>query len=157
MKRYPSRRVRSGSYPLYRMVMLSILVGAVLSLLRRSSPDSVLAVAGVTGSVVYLVGSLLGSGLILLGLYLRTAWHSLQVERLGAILLATNSGVFLVAVVSAYGIPTATSTWSALAVGLYCVYRAAREIPRELRELRSIAYKKNDEDGGAPWVECGYH
>lgn len=155
MKRYPSRRVRSGSYPLYRMIMLSILIGAVLSLLRRSSPDSVLAVAGVTGSVVYLVGSLLGSGLILLGLYLRTAWHSLQVERLGAILLSTNGGVYLVAVVSAYGIPTATATWGALAVGIYCIYRAALEIPRELRELRSIAHKKNDEDGGAPWVECG--
>lgn len=139
MRSHGWRRVTSGSFPLYRLLMTALLISAVLGLTVGSAPDSVTEAAGLTGDILYLSAQLAGSGLVILALHIRKAWMSLQLERLGTIAVATNSAIYAVAVINTYGLPTAAATWGAGALGLYCTYRALREIPRELRELRAVA------------------
>lgn len=141
----PARRVDSGSYPLYRMLMAALVISAALGLIMQDVPDSVSQVTNFSGHVVYLAAQLGGSGMILVALHLKRAWLSLQLERLGSVGVATNAGIYSVAVASEYGLPVAAATWGSMALGLYCLYRGIYEVPKELAELRAIALEHRAE------------
>lgn len=144
VRRY-NRHVQSGSWPLYRLIMVALLISSTLSLTISSTPDSVSALAGTAADGLYLSAALAGSALVLVGLYIQKAWLSLQLERLGAILVATNAAVYAVAVIYTYGMPTAAATWGSIALGIYCTYRALVEIPRDLAEIRELAREQYGE------------
>lgn len=137
-----TRRVESGSFPLYRLVVLGILISAILQALLFSVPASVAAV--VPGVLVYFywLTQAGGAALLLLGLYTEKARKSLHLERVGAITLATSGFMYFAAVCINLGmIPLSTGTWVIFAFSLYLVYRVWKEIPRELHAVEVAARK----------------
>lgn len=135
----PSRRVDSGSYPLYRMIMLSSLISACMQIITGRVPGSVDEAGGLITDVAYLAAQIIGCSLIIASFWIGRAWLSLQVERIGCLCAATNVGIYVVTVVSSSGMPVAAATWGAIAVGVYCAYRGLWEIRQEIKELHAVA------------------
>ena len=146
----PLRRVASGSFPLYRFLVLGVLISGLLQVAYWEVPASVSNTSPHAFDYVYAVMQPVGAVVILLGLYTRRAMLSLQLERIGGTALATAGGMYAAAVtINNGGPPLTAATWTVFAMTVYLVYRIAIEIPQEINALECEARRRLNEDGGA--------
>lgn len=121
------RRVESWSYPLYRLSVVALLASAVCQLALWKVPDSVSDNSPGYFDVVFMVLQILGAAMVLIAVespFPRQLEDSLQLERTGAILLATVCLTYFASVcINNRGIPVSSGVWLAGAFGLYCLYR----------------------------------
>lgn len=121
------RRIESGSYPLYRMCTVALLVSALCQIVLWKVPDSVSDNSPGYFNVVFMVLQIVGAATVLVSV--ETPWprrlvDSLQLERVGAILLATVCLVYFASVcINNRGVPVSSGVWLTGAFGVYCLYR----------------------------------
>ena len=137
-----TRHVESGSFPLYRLVVLGILISALLQAFLWSVPVSV--AAAIPGALIYAYWAFQagGAAILLTGLYTERAMRSLHLERTGAITLAASGFLFFVAVwIGTGALPLSSGTWVIFMLSIYLVYRVLKEIPKEIRAVELAAQK----------------
>ncbi|MGO3325303.1 hypothetical protein [Gordonia sp. (in: high G+C Gram-positive bacteria)] len=143
------RRVASGNFPLYRLIVLGVLVSGILQTIYWKVPASVANSAPQAFDVVYAAMQPAGAAVLLAGLYTRRALMSLQLERIGGTALATAGFMYTASVTINNGtVPLTAATWAIFMLSVYLVYRVTREIPREIRGLE-VEARRIVEDGGA--------
>lgn len=136
------RRVESGSFPLYRLIVLGVLISGILQAVYWEVPPSVASTSPQTFDFVYAGLQSAGAVVLLAGLYTRRAMRSLQLERIGGTALATAGFMYSAAVIGSNGGPPLTAaTWAIFMLSVYLVYRIVREIPREIRAIEVEAHR----------------
>lgn len=141
-----TRRVKSGTYPLYRLIAVSAVVSAILQMSYKSWPASFESATqtewmGWIFSTIQLLGGLSIWGALHLHddeePALSRVQLSLSLERTGVMLLMSVVCTYTYGVIQQNGGPPKTwATLSLVAFLFYLVYRFI-EIGRALRELRS--------------------
>lgn len=145
----PWRRVASGNFPLYRLIIFGVLISGILQAAYWEVPASVSNSSPALFDLIYAVMQPVGAAVLLAGLYTRRAILSLQLERIGGTALATAGAMYAASVtVNNGGPPLTAATWSVFALTVYLVNRISREIPREIRALEDEA-RRIVKDGGA--------
>lgn len=137
-----TRRVQSGNFPLYRLVILGILVSGVLQACYWEVPPSVSNTAPSMVDLVFAVMQSAGAAILLAGLYTKRAMLSLNLERVGGIAVATAGFMYTCAVVlNNGGLPLTAATWSIFMLSIYLAFRVSVEIPREVRAIEREALR----------------
>lgn len=139
-----TRRVTSGNYPLYRILIVCSLLSAIAQALNRQATESVSAVAPAWFDWTFIGLQGLAAGLILWGLYWSDDTHydqerfndSLNLEFAGLLFMQTVITVNMVAVVFYYDRPPTTQgSW--LQIGLwFWIWFRGWEIYKVIRGLR---------------------
>lgn len=144
----PLRRVASGSFPLYRFLVLGVLVSGILQAVYWEVPASVSNSSPEMLDLIYATMQPAGALVLLIGLYTRRAMLSLQLERIGGTALATAGLMYAASVtINNGGPPLTAATWTVFAMTVYLVYRITIEIPQEITALEREA-RRIIEDGG---------
>lgn len=134
-----SRRVVSGSWPLYRICALMLTISGVIQLVTGKLPGSVTGTSSPEWTdVTYVWMQMLGGALVLWSLMvgMKDLEKSLNLERIGAILIFCSSLTYVVSVVDYNsGVPTSSGVWLVVGVGLYTGFRVW-EISRVIRATR---------------------
>ncbi|AKJ71830.1 hypothetical protein TIN4_33 [Tsukamurella phage TIN4] len=151
-----TRKVYSGSYPLYRMICFFGVVSAVLSFAGDAWPASfVEATDGAVYQNIFGGMQLVGCLLVLVGMYfhkedepsLQKVSTALYLERTGCSLLIPVVASYTWGVIQMnMGPPTTWATLTLVAAGLYFVIRFI-EIGRVLKGLRANAPKAEELKG----------
>lgn len=144
-----TRRVQSGSFPLYRLIVLGVLVSGILQIGYWEAPESVVNTTAASFDYVYLTLQFAGAAFLLTGLFVRRAMLSLNLERIGGTALATAGFMYTAAVgLNNGGPPLSAATWAITMLSVYLVYRVFREIPREIHLVERKAKQIIKERGG---------
>ena len=146
-----TRRVVSGSFPLYRLMVAGVLVSAMLQIIYQKVPESVEATSPRVFDYVYLVAQAGGAVVLLGSMYTRRPLLSLNLERFGAATLAMSCALYVAAaVLNNSGPPLSSGVWLVVALLIYLVWRAFRDIPRDLRVMEQTAQAiiDSEEDRG---------
>lgn len=140
------RRVLSGSYPLYRLIVVGIFLSAVLQLVTGRLPRTVAHMThGLTVTYeCFLIFQILGAVMIVASFALNRALLSLQVERIGAIALTASCAIYVASAWIFGGVATSPSTWTMTALMVYLVWRITLEIPKEVRGVVQAAQSVAD-------------
>lgn len=120
-----SRRVDSGSWPLYAILLVSTMLASAAQLLRWEAPPSVAEQSPSWFDTWFIVVQPLGAAIVLLALFaVRDLVASLHLERIGCLLLVTVGLAYVLAVVlNRAGLPTGYGTWLSLGFSVYCAHR----------------------------------
>lgn len=139
-----TRRVTSGNYPLYRILIVCSLAAAVAQAMDRNATMSVSAIAPTWFDWSFIGAQAVASLMVLWALYSYDEANydqerfndSLNLEFIGLLFMQTVITVNLVAVMFYYGRPP-TSQGSWLQIGLwFWIWFRAWEIWRTMRGLR---------------------
>lgn len=141
-----TRVVTSGSYPLYRLMVMGAVISGILQVVFRKTPESLKSL-GLHPAYdwFFLLMQLGGALTILVALYMENeeepepdhAHLSLSLEQTGLFFLGTAMVVFQFGViVNNGGPPLAAVTWFGIAFIAYIIKRM-REVRRAIKELRS--------------------
>lgn len=115
-----TRTVKSGSPPLYRLLVIGVIISGIAQAFAQEAPESITAQTPPWFDYAFMGLTLMSGLLILVGLYLvdENKYHaqrladSLSIERLGLAFLMTVIAVNIVAVVIYYGRPpTGMGSW----------------------------------------------
>lgn len=115
-----TRVVESGSPPLYRLLVVGVVISGIAQAFAQEAPESITAQTPPWFDYAFIGFTLMSGILILVGLYLvdenryhaRKLADSLSIERLGLAFLMTVIAVNVVAVVFYYGRPpTSMASW----------------------------------------------
>ncbi|NIL77588.1 hypothetical protein [Rhodococcus sp. B10] len=138
------RKVISGSWPLYRICMLMLTISGAFQLITGKVPGSVSATNSPEWTdIVYMWMQFLGGAVTLASLTIgwRDISAAMGIERVGAVLVAFSSLIYVMSVVDYNsGPPTSSGVWLVIGVGTYCAYRVFeisdtfREAERKRRE-----------------------
>lgn len=135
-----TRRVASGNFPLYRLIVLGILISGILQVGYWEAPASVANTSPRVFDLIYLAMQGVGALVLLTSLYVRRAMLSLNLERIGGAALSTAGFMYLTAVIlNNDGPPLTAATWSILMLSVYLLFRVFYEIPREIRQIERKA------------------
>lgn len=144
-----TRRVQSGSFPLYRLIVLGVLISGILQIGYWEPPESVVNTSAASFDYIYLALQFAGSAILLVGLFVRRALLSLNLERVGGTALATAGFMYGAAVtINNGGPPLSAATWAIIMLSVYLVFRVLWEIPREIRLVERKAKRIIKERGG---------
>jgi len=135
-----SRRVVSGSWPLYRICALMLTISGGVQLVTGKLPGSVTGTASPEWTdLAYVWMQLIGGLLVLWSLLVgaRDLEKSLNLERVGAIFIFVSSLTYVVSVVDYNsGVPTSSGVWLVVGVGIYTAFRVW-EITRVISQTRT--------------------
>lgn len=120
-----SRRVDSGTWPLYVMQLVALLISAAIQVVQWKVPPSVGHASPGWYDTFFLVSQPLGAFIVLVALFLiRPIVPSLQLERIGCIINFFVGTIYVAAViVTNSGPPAAGATWLIAGFALYSLYR----------------------------------
>lgn len=132
-------RIRSGKYPLYRLIVFGVLVGSVVQALFGPSP-AIVSQFDVTLTDIYISGQFVGSVFILVSIqFMKDTPTAARVERFGLVWLALAIAVYVASVcLNNEGLPESTATYVLASIGIYFVYRI-RETNNNLKEYKKRA------------------
>lgn len=137
-----ARQVASGPYPLYRLLIIAVIVACILQF-WLGVPASVALAAGTTVPLdtLFLCFQAAGSIIVLCSFYVRQAMLSLQLERFGCIALCTSGFIYFAAalIVLSGPVPVSSAIWCSLFFAFYLTRRAFYEIPYNISEVRKAA------------------
>lgn len=119
------RRVDSGTWPLYVILLVSTLAASVVQLIRWESSPSVAEQSPGWFDTWFIVVQPVGAIVVLVALFaVRNLVASLQLERIGCLALITVGLAYVFAVIlNRTGLPTGYGTWLSLGFSTYCAYR----------------------------------
>lgn len=151
VNRFVGRVIESGSFPLYRFILVATFVSSLIQLITWEVPASVATQTPNFLDIGYSILQGAGSLTILISAYTTGAILSLRIEFFGSTMLATACGMYAVAVFSASeDIPLSGGTWETVGLLLYILFRMVIEIPREKTEVSLAAMsvvEKRKRDG----------
>ncbi len=155
VNRSVGRAIESGSFPLYRFILVATFVSGLIQLITWiitwKVPASVATQTPNFLDIGYSILQVAGSLTILISAYTTGAILSLRIEFFGSTMLATACGMYAVAVFSASeDIPFSDGAWETVGLLLYILFRMFIEIPREKTEVSLAAMsvvEKSKRDG----------
>lgn len=112
-------------WPLYRIILWGVVAAVASSAITGEVPPSIAQATPAWYDLWFTVAMGIGAAANLAALHLvGNLVSSLQLERVGCIILATVSIIYLAAVISNRGgPPQGMGTWMTGAFGVYCLYR----------------------------------
>lgn len=125
VERDPHRRVDSGTWPLYIIILVCSLTGSMVQLVTGAVPPSVANTTPAWYDKWFMVAQPVGAAIVLFALLrVRALVPSLQLERIGCIINATVGLIYFAAVtINNGGPPTALATWMLFGFAYYSAYR----------------------------------
>lgn len=136
-----ARKVTSGPYPLYRLLVIAVLVACACQLWLGVPASMAMAAGSVNLDLLFLWFQVTGGLLVFSSFYIDRAVLSLQIERAGCITLATASAMYFAAIsiFTITALPVSAPVWMGLFFAFYLLRRVFYEIPHQLEEVREAA------------------